>query len=274
MKKPPIIFLGLIATLVLCLIALSQRGKSNSSDHSAEDRLTLYCAAGLRNPVSKIIDQYTRETGRKVTVIYSGSGTLLSQIQLAKGDLYLPADLSYVKEAQGLGLAGDETIPVGILTAKIIVSRENASIQSLEDLAKPGVRISFANKSAAIGKFTREILAKNGLLEKIEANVIVTKPTVNNIIEDVALGSADATIAWGAVAQNFPNVRTIEVPIFTAEKREACITVLSTSKDPARAKHLILYMSANDKGLKIFKSYGFETPSPTKKEKVLPKTSL
>lgn len=274
MKKPSIIFLGLVAVLVLCLIALNQRGRSNSSDQSGEAALTLYCAAGLRHPVSKIIDQYTRETGRKVTIIYNGSGTLLSQIQLAKGDLYLPADLSYVKDAQELGLAGDEIIPVAILTAKIIVSSDNTSIQSLDDLAKPGVRISFANKSAAIGKFTREILAKNRLLKKIEANITVTKPTVNNIIEDVALGSADATIAWGAVAQNFPNVRTIEVPIFIAEKREACITILRTAKNTAKAKHLARYMSANDKGLKVFKSYGFETPSPTKNKKQLPKASL
>ena len=185
MKKPLIIFLGLIAVLVLCLIALSQREKSDSSDHAPADTLTLYCAAGLRNPVSDIIDQYTSETGRKVTVIYNGSGALLSQIQLGKGDLYLPANIFYIREAQKLGLAADETIPVSYLTAKIIVRKNNTSIQSLDDLAKPGVRISFANKSAAIGKFTRRILTENRLLKKIEANIIVTKPTVNSIIQDV-----------------------------------------------------------------------------------------
>ena len=274
MKKPLIIFLGLIAVLVLCLIALSQREKSDSSDHSPADTLTLYCAAGLRNPVSDIIDQYTSETGRKVTVIYNGSGALLSQIQLGKGDLYLPANIFYIREAQKLGLAADETIPVSYLTAKIIVRKNNTSIQSLDDLAKPGVRISFANKSAAIGKFTRKILTENGLLKKIEANIIVTKPTVNSIIQDVTLGSADATIAWGALAENSPELRTIEVPIFTAQKSHASITLLRSTRNPAKAMHLARYISANDKGLETFKSYGFETPSPTKDKKELPKASL
>jgi len=274
MKKPFIIFLGLIAVLVLCLIALSQRVKSDSSDHSPADTLTLYCAAGLRNPVSGIIDQYTSETGRKVNVIYNGSGALLSQIQLGKGDLYFPANIFYIREAQKLGLAADETIPVSYLTAKIIVRKNNTSIQSLDELAKPGVRISFANKSAAIGKFTRRILTENRLLKKIEANIIVTKPTVNSIIQDVTIGSADATIAWGALAENLPELRTIEVPIFTAQKSHASITLLRSTRNPTKAMHLARYISAHDKGLKIFKSAGFEIPPPTKKEKELPKASL
>ena len=243
MKKPLIIFLGLIIVLVVCCFALQKHG---SSDHSSADGLTLYCAAGLRDPVSKILDQYTRETGQQVNVIYNGSGTLLSQIQLGKGDLFLPANISYIHEAQKLGFATDETIPICYLTAKIVIRKDNTSIQSLDDLTKSGVRISFANKSAAIGKFTRKILAKNGLLEKIEPNIIVTKPTVNSIIQDVALGSADATIAWSALAENIPELRTIEVPIFTAQKSHVSIALLRSTKNPAKAMHLARYIAENE----------------------------
>ncbi|MEO1856836.1 MAG: substrate-binding domain-containing protein [Rubritalea sp.] len=260
MKKPFIILLGLILVLVLCYIALQRRGRSDFADHSPDDELTLYCAAGLRNPVSKIIEQYSEETGCTVNIIYNGSGALLSQIQLAQGDLYLPANISYVRDAQELGLAEEETIPVAVLTAKIIVSKNNTKIQCIDDLTKPGVRLSFANKSAAIGKFTREVLAEDGMLSKIETNITVTKPTVNNIIEDVMLGSVDATIAWDAVAANFPELRTIEVPIFTAKKREACVTLLTTSKNSAKALHLARYIAAKDKGQMSFKAAGFATP--------------
>ncbi|MFC4995214.1 molybdate ABC transporter substrate-binding protein [Rubritalea tangerina] len=260
MKKPIAIVVALIAILALCYLALQKRGSNEFADFNPNEELTLYCAAGIRKPISKIIDQYSAETGRKVNVIYNGSGALLSQIQLGKGDLYLPANISYVREAQNKNLAS-EFIPLAYLTAKIIVHKENTSIQSFEDLTKPGVRISFADESAAIGKFTRKVLKANGLFEKIEPNITVTKPTVNNIIEDVSLGSADATIAWDAVAKNFPELRTIDVPAFNAKKREACITLLNTSKNTSKALHLARYIAAKDKGLEIFKQSGFETVS-------------
>jgi molybdenum ABC transporter molybdate-binding protein len=258
MKKPFIIFLTLIAVLVLCYVALQKRGSNEFADFDPQDELTLYCAAGFRKPVSKIIEQYTEETGRKVNIVYNGSGALLSQIQLGKGDLYLPANISYVRDAQAKDLAS-EFIPLAYLTAKIIVHKDNTTIQSFDDLTKPGVRISFADESAAIGKFTRKVLRQNKLFAKIEPNITVTKPTVNNIIEDVSLGSVDATIAWDAVARNFPNLRTIDIPQFNAKKREACITLLNSTSNTAKAMHLARYIAASDKGIQTFKESGFET---------------
>jgi molybdate transport system substrate-binding protein len=264
MKKPVMIGLVLVAVLAACIYALSKRNAPAPSQPNAAPELILYCAAGLREPISQITDAYTEATGRKVTIIYNGSGALLSQIKIGKGDLYLPANSAYIQEAAQAGLTAKD-IPVAYLTAAIVVHKDNTSIQSLEDLSRPGVRISFADETSAIGQFARKILIRQGAYAGIEKNIIVTNPTVNNIVEDVAFGSADATIAWGAVAGNHPSLRTIEVPMFTQARQTTAIAVLKTSQHPAAALHLAHTISTTDQARQIFQASGFELPPLTGK---------
>jgi molybdate transport system substrate-binding protein len=265
MKKPLIIGLVLVAILAACFYTLSKRNTSVGSNNESTTELTLYCAAGLRQPIKQIIETYTEETGRKVNIIYNGSGALLSQIKIGTGDLYLPANIAYIQDAAQAELIA-EYMPAAYLTAVIVIHQDNTSIQSLEDLTKPGVRISFADETAAIGRFAREILIKHGVYAAIEKNIIVTKPTVNNIVEDVALGSVDATIAWGAVARHHPNLRTIEVAMFTQTRQATAIAVLKTSRTPAAALHLAHYISTTDQARQIFQANGFEVPALAEKQ--------
>jgi molybdate transport system substrate-binding protein len=269
MKNPFILFLLSLTVLVLCIWALWPNRQATFDDKE----LTLYCAAGLRVPVSEIITDYEEETGRTVKVIYNGSGALLSQLKIGGGDLYLPANHGYIEEAAKDDLTV-ESIPATQLTAVIVVDKDNTNIQSLEDLTRDGIRISFADKSAAIGKFTRNALQQEGMLKAIKKNITVTKPTVNNIIEDVLLGSVDATIAWDAVANNYPNLRTIKVPVFEQNPRKASIAVLRSSQHPTAALHFARYLTAKEKGLKTFEKHHFKTPKKTDSWSDTPKILL
>ena len=257
MKHPVLIGLTLSVTLVACLYALALRSAPSTDDTDAE--LTLYCAAGLQQPISQITQAYTEDTGRAVNIIYNGSGALLSQIKLGNGDLYLPANSAYIDDAQESQLI-TKCIPVALLTAIIAVHKDNRDIQSLEDLTKPGIRISFADETAAIGRFARAQLIEHGVYAAIEKNIIVTKPTVSNIIEDVALGSADATIAWRALASNHPQLRIIEVPLFTQAPQTTAIAILKKSDHPTAARNLANYISNTDVAREILQNYGIELP--------------
>jgi len=254
MKKPFIFFISIIVLLALCIWALWPEHTKTSDNKT----LTLYCAAGLRVPVSEIIADYEKETGRTIKVTYNGSGALLTQLKIGGGDLYIPAHNDYIQTAAQQNLTA-EVIPAVEMTAVIVVSKDNTTIHTLHDLTQSGVRISLGDPSAAIGKFTRETLKKHNLLDPVKKNATVTKPTVNNIIEDVALGSVDATIAWGAVAKNYPKLKTISVPIFEDNPGKINIAVLRSSQEPTAALHFARYLTAKDKGLKTFQKYHFKT---------------
>lgn len=228
-----------------------ERGKGN---------LVVHCAAGLRRPMSEIARQYEEEFGVKLILQFGGSGALESQLMVAGGDLYLPADQSYLQSVRRKGLI-QESMPVAQLSAGIVVPKGNPKgIATLQDLAREGMKISLGEKSASVGKFTWDVLAKEGLLDGVEPNVVVTKPTVNMIVEDVATGAVDAAIAWDAVAKNFPEVEWIPVPEFTKRSKLAGIGVLTSSKDATRALHFGRYVTSRERGRKVFVEMGFEVP--------------
>ena len=73
------------------------------------ETLDFYCAAGMKPPVAKIAEQYEKEYGVKINIIYGGSGTLLNNLEVAqKGDLYLAADYSYIDIAREKNLLAEE----------------------------------------------------------------------------------------------------------------------------------------------------------------------
>ena len=220
--------------------------------------LVLHCAAGLRKPVAEIARAYTAEVGQPVRLNYGPSGGLEVALEVAGGDLYLPADVSYIESTRKKGLT-EESIPAAYLFGGIAVAKGNpARIESLSDLAKPGVKVVLANPEAAVGKFTRKVLAAAGLETSIVANVIVTKPTVNEVTEAVELGLADAGIVWDAVAAQYSNVDFVHVPEFDAKRKEASIAVLTSSSNPTAALRFARFLTASDRGLPFFAKHGFK----------------
>jgi molybdenum ABC transporter molybdate-binding protein len=210
--------------------------------------------------MNEIARQYEEEFGVKVHLQFGGSGALESQLEVAGGDLFLPADQSYLDSVREKALLR-ETMPVARLTAGLVVPKGNPEgIENLRDLTRTGLKISLAEKSASVGKHTWTVLEQEGLLPGVQPNVVVTKPTVNNIVEDVATGAADVTLAWDAVARNFPEVEWIAVPEFSSRAKEAGIGVLTSSKDPTRALHFARYVTARDRGREIFREKGFVVP--------------
>lgn len=232
----------------------------NDRDGPGSADLLFHCAAGLRKPMSEIARQYEEEFGVKVNLQFGGSGALASQLELAGGDLYLPADQSYIDSAREKGLM-KEAIPVALLTAGLVVPKGNPrGLTTLSDLGKEGLKISLAERSASVGRFTWKVLEEEGLLARVNPNVVVTKPTVNAIVEDVATGAVEVSLAWDAVAKNFSEVEWLAVPEFLKRAKRASIGVLTSSKDAKRALHFARYVTARDRGRKVFQEMGFMVP--------------
>ncbi len=257
MKRPLIVLMVLLLVLGSAFWWLV---RDQGGGEAGKKDLLVHCAAGLRKPITEIARNYEEEFGVKVNLQFGGSGALKSQLQVAGGDLYLPADQEYIDEVRKEGLL-EEAIPVARLTAGLVVSKGNPKgITSLHDLKREGLKISMGEKSASVGKFTWSVLEKEGLLGAVEPNVVVTKPTVNGIVEDVATGAVDVSLAWDAVAGNFPEVEWLAVPEFTKRTKRASIGVLKSSKDATRALHFARYVTAKDRGREVFLAKGFEIP--------------
>ena len=131
----------------------------------AEKELLFFCGAAVAVPMREIVKNYEQETGVRVNVTYSGSGTLLSQMELTKrGDVYLCGSPDYIEIGirRGLLIEGTDKI-VSYLVPAILVPKENPkNIQKLEDLTKKDVRIGMGNpETVCLGLYGVELLDYN-----------------------------------------------------------------------------------------------------------------
>jgi len=270
MKKSVTILVLMLAALAGLFFLLSTHEKPVET---GTEELMVHCAAGLQKPVREIANQYEKEYGTKIRLNFGGSGSLESQLKIAGGDLFIPADYSYIERTRAEGLVLESTL-LAMLHAVIVVAKGNPkSINSLDDLKKEGIRLSVAEPSAAVGKYVRKVLTKSGDWGGIEPQIVVTKPTVNNVIEDVATGSVDAGLAWDAVALQFAKVEIVRVPIFQTKPRRASVGVIKGATTPA-ALHFMRYLSAAEKGRTVFLKMGFAVPKQADKWADVPDLTL
>lgn len=231
--------------------------------HDGQRPLVLYCAAGVNPPVAEVVKDYQDQLGVTVSVQYGGSGTLLSNLRVAQtGDLYLAADASYIQIAREQGLIA-ETIPLATQRPVIASAQGNPKrIHSTKDLLRADVRIALGNPDAAsIGKQTEAAMSKAGLWESLKQAVQsrgVFKPTVNDIANDVKIGTVDAGVVWDAVARQYPELEIVAPLTEDAGfVMEITVAVLRSSRQPTEALQFARYLSARDKGLEVFKRHHY-----------------
>ena len=234
-------------------------------------KLVMFCAAGIRVPVEEVAADYEEKYGVKVELQYGGSATLLNQLQVNKygtSDLYLAADDFYTDTAHEKGLA-EERLSIAYMRPVIAVAKDNPkNIQSIRDLLKDDVRVSLGSPDqAAVGRAVRKRLKAykaddSDLWLKLEEHVTeigVFKPTVNDVANDVVIGTADAGIVWDStVAMPKYGEKLIAIPVDELDGDPNLITicVLTSSKQPTAALKFARYLTAKDRGLPVFEKYG------------------
>jgi len=217
----------------------------------------------MSHPVTEVAKEYQDQFGVVIRLQYGGSGALLSNLRAANtGDLYLAADASYIAIAREQDLIA-ETIPLAIQRPVIAVAKGNPKgIHSARDLLREDVRVALGNPDAAsIGKQTQIAMTRAGSWEDLKQAVQsrgVFKPTVNDIANDIKIGTVDAGVVWDSIAAQYPELKVaaplIEDPNFLME---VTIAVLRSSRQPAEALRFARYFSARDKGLEAFRRHHY-----------------
>jgi molybdenum ABC transporter molybdate-binding protein len=251
-------FLVSIGVLIALIVPLAW-DPASWFGHKTES-VFVYCAAGIKQPVEAVAHAYEQEYGVHVVLQYGGSQTLLANLQLSEtGDLYLPADDSYVEIARDKGLI-DEVLPLARMTPVLVVQNGNPlGIHSLDDVIRHDeVRLVQAKpEAAAVGKLTKEALTKSGKWNALQRRTVVSKLTVNDVATDVSVGAADAGIIWDTLLPQYPQVERIPAPELESRSAHISVTVLRRSHQPTAALHFARYLTAPDRGLGQFQQAGY-----------------
>jgi ABC-type molybdate transport system substrate-binding protein len=256
------VLLALVVMLAFRTELLSPRG-AGSSTGGGQQPLVIYCGAAAKRPVEivakKYEKEYGQECGRAVQLDFGSSQSLLNGIELThRGDLFLPADESYLRLARGKGLLA-EVIPLAEMGAVVAVKKGNPKkIHTLEDLLATDLRIAQGDPGTAIGKLTRDSLEPAGKWEPLRRRTVVFKDTVNSVANDVLLGSVDAGIVWDATVRQYPGLEAAAVEELSAVRSRLAVGVLASCRRPSEALRLARYLAARDRGQLDLAEAGFQ----------------
>ena len=189
---------------------------------------------------------------------YVFAQTMLAALEMSgNGDIFLPADISYVTAARAKGLVR-ETVELAEMSAVIAVAKGNPrGVRSLEDLQKGGVRVVLANPElAAISKLTSEALPPQ-TWQALTAGAVTLKPTVNDAANDVVLGAADAAIVWNVTVLQTKGLEAVVAPELVLVRCKAAGAVAASSRQPAAAMRFLRWLASPEKGGPVFSKHGY-----------------
>jgi molybdate transport system substrate-binding protein len=259
------VYQSALVKLLLCAMVIAGCRNRESDDGVA---VSVFCGAANKPALQEIAARFERQSGVKVEVVFGGSGSLLSRMELScKGDIYLSGSPDFISVGYRKKLLipnSDRTVAY-LVPAIITPAGNKKEILTLEDLARPGVRIGIANpKTVCLGLYTVELLERNGLFAPVMSNVVTFGGSCSKTANLAAMGMVDAVIGWSVFHDWNPAAMEI-VPI-AAEKipriSYVAIAIPVFTKDRTRSQRFIDYVMS-DTGKSIYERFGYLTDRHT-----------
>lgn len=193
-------------------------------------QLNVFAASSLTEAFPRI--------DRRPRYSFAGSNTLLQQIeQGAPADVFASANTSY---PQQLFDEGNCETPVVYASNRVVVifpKANPAGIRTVFDLTKPGVEVVIAGVGVPVGDYTRTILGRLGIAEKVMANVVSNEPDVKSVTSKVALGQADAGLVYRTDVVSVANeVSFVHIPASAQPSVRYSMCVLKASSNITAAR--------------------------------------
>jgi molybdate transport system substrate-binding protein len=170
----------------------------------ARAELLVAAAVSLREPVLEIGEQYLADhPGEALRFSFGASSALGLQIRSgAPVSIFLSADDRIVERlvARGRVAEGDH-FPLALNRIVVIARPDRGySIAGPADLVQPAVRrIALASEAVPVGRYARDWLESQGLMDAVEERLVVTEHA-RATLSSVDLGHADLAIVYATDA--------------------------------------------------------------------------
>jgi molybdate transport system substrate-binding protein len=243
-------------------------GGSGGGGNKEGGTLTILAASSLTDAFGELGNTFEKENpGTTVKTSLGASSDLLVQIQQgAPADVFASAAEEEMDTAKKDGLvAGKPEIFVKNREVIMVPKGNPASIDGLEDMAKPDIKLVLAAKDVPAADYAVEILGKANkeygpdFEQDVLSNVISRESDVRASVNRVVVGDADAT--FGYASDNTPDIRdkvkVIPIPPELNIIATYPIASLKDAKDPELAKKWVDLVTSEE-GQKVLEKWNFE----------------
>ncbi len=149
---------------------------------------------------------------------------------------------------------------IGYRASAILVPAGNPKgIHSVQDMARPGVRIAVSVIDCLKGLW-EDVCGRLGLVEPIRDNICYYANGCVAIVEAVATGQVDAAFGWTSFRHLEPDrIEVLEMPKEQQVARGTCVGMLSFAHQPELAERFMNYL-ASPESRRFYKEYGWVVP--------------
>jgi len=180
-----------------------------------------------------------------------------------EGDIYLPGSHDYMIRALEKGVVDPGTVEVvAYLVPAIIVQEGNPkNITSLEDLARPGIRVGIAEpESVCVGEYAVEILKDAGLFDEVSKNIVVHAESCSKTAALIVIGQVDAVIGWRVFERWNPDkADVVYIEPEYIHKVAAIPAALSKYSKETDAARQFLEFLKSEEAQEVLRKYGYIT---------------
>jgi len=254
-------------TILLALVLALAISVGTASD---QPELTVFCAASLTGAFDEIEDIYEEASGVPVILNFDGTQALRTQVeQGAYADVFVSANQKHMAALMAEGLVNNDSVTLFAKNSLVVVvPKDNpASINSLSDLAKPGVKIVMGTKDVPVGSYALLVLGNMAkdpdygpeYRQRVMSNVVSQETTVAYVVSKVALGEADAGFAYKSDVTPGLSERVLKIPIPEMYNvvAEYPIATMKESPNLELAEDFIDFVESDESGA-VLEKYGFQ----------------
>ena len=266
-----VLAIALIAVLVPAGLMGCGRSSGDSGSGGGEKQggtLTILAASSLTDAFGEFAKTFEEQNaGVEVRQSFGASSDLLAQIQQgAPADVFASAAEEEMNTAEKEGLASGKPEVFVKNREVVMVPRDNpAKIESLQDLARPNIKLVLAQKDVPAADYAVEILGKanaeygDDFEKNVLSNVVSREADVRASVNRVVVGDADAT--FGYASDYTPDIRdrvkVIPIPPDLNIIATYPIAALKDAKGPELAKKWVDLVTSEE-GQKVLEKWNFE----------------
>ncbi len=225
---------------------------------SSGDGLTVSAASSLTGA----FESYAEQTSTDERFEFAGSDDLAAQIrQGAAPDVYAAADVELPEALHEEGLMEKPEV-FATNTLVIGVPAEGSTVDSIEDLGRPGVDLIVGSEDAPFGAYAREALDRLPASEReaVLANVRSEESDVKAAVGKIALGAADAGFVYASdVSAASGELDAVQLPSKLQPTVEYGIAVVAGAENPDGAREFVDGLLAGH-GARTLSDAGFGLP--------------
>lgn len=230
---------------------------------SAQDTVTVFAAASVKDVLDEIGGMYEKEKGVKIIASYGATSALAKQIENgAPADVFLSADSDWMNYVETRKLIKPETRR-NLLTNRIVLIAPSTSAVNV--VIGPGFplakllgndRLAIADPNAVpAGKYAKASLESLGIWKEVEGKIAPTE-NVRAALALVSRGEVPFGIVYRTDALADKKVKIVaEFPANTHPPIVYPIAITSVSKSAA-ASDFLAYLGAPP-ARAVFQKYGF-----------------